>query len=121
MSYLNDSVLDAALNVIDTGATQLDILNAEVTLYASIAGASLGNKTGINFAAPADRTGGGRQITLAAITDGSVTATDDATHWCVHNASDTLYACHTLASLQAVTSGNTFTLTEFEIGIPDPA
>ncbi len=121
MAYLDDSVLDAALNVIDTGATRLDITSSEVTSYAAISGATLGNKTSINFAAPADRTGGGRQITLAAITDGSVTGDGTATHWCVHNASDTLYACEELASSQAVSNGNTFTLTEFEIGIPDPA
>ena len=124
MSYLNDNVLDNGLSYIDTNASRLDICDTEPTTYSEATtdgNHSCGNKTGINPNAPADRTGGGRQVTIPAITDGNVTETTTATHWALTNGVDTLIAVHTLSSSQSVTDGNTFSLTEFEIGIPDPA
>lgn len=122
MSYLNDSVLDSGVGWIDTNASRLDICSTEPTTYSqATSDYTLGNKTSINPNAPADRTGGGRQVTIPAITDGSVTGTGTAAYWALTNGSDTLIAVNALSSSQGVTSGNTFTLTEFEIGIPDPA
>ena len=124
MSYLHDNVLDNGLSYIDTNGSRVDICSQEPGNYseATTDGTySLGNKTGVNPDAPADRTGGGRQVTIPAITDGTVTETDTATHWALTNGSDTLIATHTLSASQGVTDGNTWTLTAFEIGIPDPA
>jgi hypothetical protein len=120
MAFLHDSALDSGLSWIDTNASRLDICSSEPTTYAEATSTyTLGNKTGINPDAPADRTGGGRQVTIPAITDGSVTGDGTAAYWALTNGSDTLIATNSLSSSQGVSNGNTFTLTSFEIGIPD--
>lgn len=124
MSYLHDDVFDDGLSYIVSNATRIDICSQEPTTYgeATTDGAySLGYKTGVTPEAIADRTGGGRQVTIPAVSDGEVTETDTATHWALTDGSSVLIAVGALASSQGVTDGNTWTLTEFEIGIPDPA
>ena len=123
MTMLHDDVFDDGLSAIDDNAENLVILNADPGLtWANIASYLLGTKATPAIAAPADRTGGGRQVTVSAITDGTVSATDTATHWAITDDSETkILASGALGSSQSVTNGNTFTLTEFEIGIPDPA
>lgn len=124
MATLHNSVFDSGLGWLDTNGTRLDICSQEPTTYgqATAGGTySLGNKTGIAIAAPSDRAGGGREVVISAITDGTVTDTGTATHWAITNGSDTLVATGALSASQAVTDGNTFTLTSFAIGIPDPA
>jgi len=124
MSYLSDNVLDNGLSYIVDNATRLDICSQPPTSYseATTDGAySLGYKTGITPDAIADRTGGGRQVTIPAISDGVVTETDTATHWALTDGVSELIATYTLSSPQGVTDGNTWTLGAFEIGIPDPA
>ncbi len=122
MSYLNDEALDGGLDWIDTTATRLDICGTEPTTYTEATSTyTLGNKTGINPDAPADRTGGGRQVTIPAITDGSVTGDGTANYWALTNGTDTLVAVGDISVPQGVTNGNSFSLTSFEIGIPDPA
>ena len=119
MPLIADYILDLALAEFDTNATRLDITSAEATTYAEATSTlTLGNKTSISVGAPADRTPNGRKVTVAAITDGTVTDTDTATHWAITKA-DTLMATCALSAGQAVTSGNTFTLAAFDIGIPD--
>lgn len=123
MPYLNDYVLDAALAKLDTEATRLDICSAEPTTYSQATTSgnlSLGNKTGITVGAPADRTPNGRRVTIAAITDGSVSANGTATHWALTDpANSRLLAAGALSASQVVSSGNTFTLAAFDVGIPD--
>jgi hypothetical protein len=64
----------------------------------------------------------GRKITVDAITDGSVSGTDTATHWALTDDSESkLLVTGALASSQAVTDGNTFTLTAIDVEFPDPA
>lgn len=123
MSALGDRVFDAGLGAVDTEANRLDICSQEPTTYAAATSTyTLGNKTSLSVGAPADRSGGGREVEVAAITDGSVTATGTATHWAITDTSNSrLLATGSLSSSQAVTSGNTFTLSAFKIGIPDPA
>jgi hypothetical protein len=123
MSLLADRVFDNGLTVLDTEANRLDICSSEPTTYAGATSTvSLGNKTSLSIGAPADRTGGGRKVTVAAITDGSVTANGTASHWAITDTGNSrLLAAGALSSSQGVTSGNTFTLPAFDIGIPDPA
>jgi hypothetical protein len=123
MSLLADRVFDNGLTVLDTEANRLDICSSEPTTYAGATSTvSLGNKTSLSIGAPADRTGGGRTVTVAAITDGSVTANGTASHWAITDTGNSrLLAAGALSSSQGVTSGNTFTLPAFDIGIPDPA
>ncbi len=124
LAFMADSLLDLPLAQIETDATRLDICSQEPANYTEATSTyTLGNKTGITYTGPADRTGGGRKTSLDAITGGSVTGTNTATHWAASKptATTALYCAKSLASSQAVTSGNTFSLAAIEIGIPDAA
>ena len=126
MPFIADRILDLGLNVLDTEATRLDICSSEPATYAAAIGAaSLGNKAGAAGSiagAPFARPPSGRRVTVAQITDGTVTATGTATHWAiVDTVNSRLLAAGDLASPQAVTSGNVFTLPAFDIGIPGAA
>ena len=82
---------------------------------------TLGNSTSLSIGAPADRTGGGRKVAVAAISDGSITGTGTVTHYAiVDTVNSRLLATAALTASQSVTNGNTFTLATFDIGIPDP-
>ncbi|MGI9309084.1 MAG: hypothetical protein ACR2P6_07470, partial [Gammaproteobacteria bacterium] len=81
---------------------------------------TLGDEQTITIGAQGDRTPNGRESQVAAITAGDVTATGTASHWAIVDVTGTeLLATGTLASSQAVTSGNTFSLAAFLIGVPD--
>ena len=123
MAFLADRVFDNGLTVLDTEANRLDICSSAPTTYTeAITTYSLGNKTSLSVGAPADRTGGGREVTVAAFTDGSVTGTGTAAYYSlVDTTNSRLLAQGALSSSQAVTSGNTFSISAFKIGIPDPA
>lgn len=120
MPFIADRVLDNGLTVLDTEANRLDICSQEPTTFTQAASTyTLGNKTGATVGSPAARSPSGRKVTVAAITDGTVTATGTATHWSlVDIVNSRLLATGALSASQAVTSGNTFTLGAFDIGIP---
>lgn len=123
MPYINDYVFDAALSKLDTEANRLDICSQEPATYTEATSTyTKGNKTSLSIGAPADRTPTGRKVTVAAFTDGSVTASATVTH---EGISDTvnsrLLATGALTASQAVVSGNTFSIAAFDIGFPDAA
>lgn len=121
MATLNDRVFDNGLTVLDTEANAIHVTSAEATDFANVSTVTLGNSTSLSIGAPADRTGGGREVTVAAITDGSITGTGTATHYAiVDTANSRLLVTGSLTASQSVTSGNTFSLASFKIGIPDP-
>ncbi len=122
MAYLNDSLFDLLLQYIKDNGGRLDICSQQPASYAeATATYSLGNKTGPTFTGPADRTPNGRKLQVDAISGGSVTATGTATHWAITKTTTTtsLLAAGSLSTPQSVTSGNTFSLTAFDIGVPD--
>jgi hypothetical protein len=121
MPFIADRVFDSGLTTLDTDVTTLHITSAEATTFtAATTTLSLGNKTSLNIGAPSARSPSGRRVTVAAITDGSVTATGTATHYAiVDTANSRLLVTGALSASQAVTSGNTFTLGAFDIGIPN--
>jgi len=123
MATLNDRVFDSGLSVLDTEANKIVVTSQEATTFTNAnATYALGNSTSLSIGAPADRSGGGREVTVAAITDGSITGTGTATHYAIVDTTNSrLLATSTLSASQSVTSGNTFTLASFTIGIPDPA
>ena len=123
MATLGDRVFDAGLSALDTEANKILVTSQEAgTFTEANATYALGNSTSLSIAAPADRTGGGRKVTVAAISDGSITATGTATHYAIIDTTNSrLLATAALTASQAVTSGNTFTLATFDIGIPDPS
>lgn len=123
MAFLNDRVFDNGLTVLDTEANRLDICSTEPTTYTQATSTyTLGNKTSLSIGAPADRSPSGRKVTVASFTDGSVTGTGTAVYWAITDTGNSrLLAAGSLSASQAVTSGNTFSLAAFDIGIPDPA
>jgi hypothetical protein len=122
MATLNDRVLDFGLNVLDTEANAIHITSAEATTFTEATSTfTLGNSTSLSIGAPQARSGGGREVIVAAITDGSITGTGTATHYAiVDTVNSRLLATSTLTASQSVTTGNTFTLSSVAIGIPGP-
>jgi hypothetical protein len=120
MPFLNDDVLDAALAEL-SDATAFHICTDEPANYAGLAAVTLGNKTSPTITAAANAAPNGRQRTIATFTGGTVTGTGTADCWALVDGSR-IIASGTLSSAQAVTSGNTFSLTSaIAIRIPDAA
>lgn len=122
MATLADRVFDNGLTVLDTEANKILITSQEAANYTEANSTyALGNSTSLSIAAPSDRTGGGREVVVAAISDGSVTGSGVATHYAiVDTVNSRLLATGSLTTSQTVTTGNTFSLGSFTIGIPDP-
>lgn len=120
MAFIADYIYDLALSELDTATATLYICSQEPTSYAQASSTyALGSKASITISAPADRSPSGRKVTISAITDGSVSGTGTATHWAITKAGTTLMATGSLSASQSVTTGNTFTLGAFDIGIAD--
>jgi hypothetical protein len=121
-AQFNNIVYDAALEYIDDNTETLHILTGDPGVtWSNIASLGIGSKASPTINVPEDATSG-RKIVIPAITDGNVTGTDTATHFALTDDTGTeILVSQALDSSQAVTSGNTFTLTEIEINIPDPA
>jgi hypothetical protein len=123
MATISDYVLDAALAKLDTEADRLDITSQEATTYAEATSTyTLGNSTSLSFGAPQDGDTSGRKVTAAAINDGVVSGSGNATHFAIVDVSASrLLATGSLTTPQSVTSGNSFTIAAFDVEIPDPA
>jgi hypothetical protein len=122
MPYFNDRVYDNGLSVLDTEATAAYICSQEPTTYAqAITTYALGSKSGISIGAPQAHSPSGREVVLAAISDGACSATGTATHVAIVDVSNTrLLATQALNAQQAVTSGNPFSLTACKFYILAP-
>jgi hypothetical protein len=123
MPFIADRVYDNGLTVLDTEANSIHICSLEPTTFTQATSTNtLGNASGGNFpgiGAPAAGSPNGRQVTVSAVTNGSVTGTGTATHYAiVDTVNSRLLATGALTASQAVTSGNTFTLTSFTVRIP---
>lgn len=123
MGTIADRVFDDGLNTLDTEVDKLVICSQEPTTFTEAnVTYVLASKASPTVSAPADRTGGGREVTISAITDGTVSATGTGTHVALlDTANSRLLLTVALSASQAVTSGNTFGLTALKVGIPDPA
>jgi len=123
MATLNNRVFDNGLTVLDTEANRIDITSQEAASYAEATSTyTLGNSTSLSIAAPSDRSGGGREVVVAAVADASVTGSGTVTHYSIVDTGNSrLLATGSLTASQVVASGNTFSLGSFTIGIPDPA
>lgn len=120
MANITDALKDLALGGIP-GTVRVDICHTtEPATYAAIATQTCGNATGVSVGAASDSgSGTGRSKTVAAVSNGTVTASQTAAFWAISNGTDTLYATGPITPTQAVTSGNTFTLDAIEIVIRD--
>tara|TARA_A100001201_G_scaffold135984_1_gene124643 strand:- start:469 stop:840 length:372 start_codon:yes stop_codon:yes gene_type:complete len=122
MATLADRVMDNGLSVLDTEANAVHLTSQEASTYAEATSTySLGSATGISISAPSDRAGGGRKVTLAAITNGVFNANGTATHYAiVDTVNSRLLATDTLTASQIVYAGNNFALTTMDIEFTDP-
>ena len=122
MAYLHSDILDAALAYISANAENLYICSAEPGTYAEAQTAyKLGTKASPSFGAVANGDVSGRKLPVTAIGDGTINTTGTATHWAIcDNSESKLLAAGSLSAPQIVTSGNPFSLTAFDIEIPDP-
>lgn len=121
---LEDRVLDLGLNVLDTESTHVILCSSEPTTYAqATTTALLGFKSfaaGGAFGAPAAGTPNGRKVSSTAITDGTITTTGTAAWWAITDNTNSRFHAHgQLSASQVVTNGNTFSLTSFDIRIPN--
>jgi hypothetical protein len=128
MAFISDEVFDQGLDYADTNGTRVDITVGEATNYTEATGTyngttqlSAGNKTGLNTGVTQDGATDGRRVIVPAITDGSVTATQTATHWALTDGASLLIATGALSASQAVTNLNTFSLDAISITIRDAA
>lgn len=122
MATLADRVMDNGLSVLDTEANAVHLTTQEATTYTEATSTySLGSATGISISAPSDRAGGGRKVTLAAITNGVFNTNGTATHYAiVDTVNSRLLATDTLTASQIVYAGNNFALTTMDIEFTDP-
>lgn len=129
--HLSTACMDELLNYIDTNGADLHICSSLPTTYTEATSTyTLGDEQAITISVAgagdgATSNGGGtvpRKITVSAITGGDVTATGTAAFWAIVKTTATTdcLAAGSLASSQAVTSGNTFNLTAFDIEVPVP-
>jgi hypothetical protein len=122
---IGDRILDVGLSELDTLCDKVFVCGASPTSYSdATSGAnSLGSKNwgaGAAFGSPAARSGGGRQITSTAITDGSISTAGTVAYWAaVDSANSRLLASGSLSGGKAVTVGQVFTLGAMTFGIPN--
>jgi hypothetical protein len=121
MAFIADYVLDAALAKFDTEANAIHICTQEPVSYTeAVTTYTKGNKAGITIGSPTDASPNGRKVGVSAITDGTVTGNGTVTHYAIVDTVNLrLLATSSLTASQVVTSGNTFTLSSFDIRIPD--
>jgi type V secretory pathway adhesin AidA len=119
MPYINPEALDGGLDYIVTNGTRIDLCFTQepVTYLEATTTYTCGNKAGMTVTSPEDGSVDGRKVSVPAITDGAVSATQTAGFWALTDGASVLVATGALASSQAVTSGNTFTLDAISIAL----
>lgn len=123
-NVVGDYGLDNGLIGIRTLADKIYLCSQDPLTYTdAVSTYALANNVfgaGNAFGAPAVGAPNGRQITSVAITAGTVTGTGTATKYAVvDSVNSRLLANGSLASGQAVTAGNQFTLAPFNIRLPN--
>lgn len=116
--YLNPRILDYGLTNLVLGTTRLLALSSAPTDYDSLAAKTLGVKDSPVLSGPAT-SGGGRKVTVAAVTDGTITVDGTATHWAL--ADDKLpgiLAWGQFAAPKAFTTADDFATGAFDIILP---
>lgn len=121
--WANDSVMDAALDLVAT-ATRMVVTSAQPANFAGIAAVALadvtltaGDGNGDYVVANGDTSG--RKLTVAQQASITIDASGDATHVCLDDGTTLLYV--TTCTTQTLTSGGTVTVPAFDIEIADPA
>lgn len=118
--FYNDSVLDAALNVIGTATTLRICSGTAPTTVAAATSQTLATTsvTSGNFT-KADHTTG-RKTTVAAKPGVSVTATGTPTHYVLHDASNVLAVTEVDPATPGFTAGSTTDIPAVVFAVADP-
>lgn len=118
-----DAVLDGALSVIQSNATQISVCATQPTNYTQATStymlALYSSMTSGKYTGPADGDTNGRKLTVQQQSTISITNSGTAAHVALCAASTTLYYV-TTCTTQALTSGNTVTIPAWDIEIADP-
>lgn len=124
MPTIANHIFDNGLSALIADADAIHVCSQEPTTFtAATTTFTLGNSTTMSFGAIQDNPGaaGGRQTVLAAITDGSATASGTGTHFAiVDTVNSRLLVTGNVGSPQAITSGNSFSLAAITVGLADP-
>lgn len=124
-AYIHDDILDQALSYISTSTENLYITDntAQPTTFTQASDTyKCGTKASPSFTGPGVGDVSGRKITCDAISDGTISATATAAYFALTDDSESkLLVVQALSSTQSVTNGNTFSLTAWDIEIPDPS
>jgi hypothetical protein len=120
---VDDSVLDAALNLIKNNATQLIVCKDTPTTYDNATATyDLATKTGLtsgDYTGPANGDTNGRKLTINQQSTITVNHDGTATHVALCGTASVLYYVTTCTS-QVLTAGNTVTVPAWDIEIADP-
>lgn len=121
MPYLNDLIRDSGLNRLTSDVNRLDLTSQEPTTYAeATATYSLATKLSPSVGAPQLMAPNGRKVVIAALSGGTISTAGTATHWAiVDTVNARLLATDTLTAPVVTILGYTFSLSAFDIGIPD--
>lgn len=121
MPFIADAYFDLAIAGIVSAGTALSLCSQEPTTYAEATTTyELGIDTSVSCGAAANGATNGRR-TIVPSADVVANASGTATHWALHNNSNTLVATGALASSVAMTNGLTYTTASFSITFPDAA
>jgi hypothetical protein len=120
---VDNSILDAALNAIKNGVTQLCVCSTQPTTYAeATATYKLAIKTGLtsgSFTGPVDGDVSGRKLTINQEATLTVDTGGNAQHIALCSGSVLLYV--TTSTAQTLIAGNTVTVPAWDIEIADPS
>jgi len=121
MTSINPEVFDQGLDYADTNGTRIDICTTEPTTYTEATSTYTLGSANVDVGATSAGSTDGRRVLVPAVAAGNVTVNGSAAFWGLTDNSGELIAAGALSAVQAVTSGNTFTLNAIAITIRDPA
>lgn len=118
MAFIYDTAFDAAIAVVITNGTALSLCSQEPANYAGVGTYGLAKDTTVTCGAVANGASNGRRTVVPAC-DCVGSGSGTATHWALHNNSNTLVATGALPSGVSISSGPTYTTATFSITIAD--
>jgi len=122
MPLISDGALDDLLQYVIDNSEDLHLCSDEPTNYTEATSTyTLGDKQSVSLSSQGDMTPNGRKVTVSGFADGDATATGSATHWALVDVTGTeLIATGELDDAESLTSGSTFSISAFDIGVTDP-
>jgi len=120
-NLFHSDIYDHGLEVLSSSTnTVLHLCSPQPMQLSDLDGCTLGHKDNPLIGAPEARLPNGREVTIAAITEGAVvTATGDSAFWALADETRLLVSAE-LNGIKHLTVGTEFTTSAFSIGIPAP-